>query len=124
MTKYISTLKILSLMVIIFAVVLFSPGCGPKPPGPEVIEKAKMQTNAILDSLEQTGTMIISDVKLNSEAFYEDDGKYIINYEISSGLDSSHITTTQASVFLIPDKGVWVYNFIFDQTYERVISME
>jgi len=124
MIKYISSLKILSSLVIIFMVVVFLDSCSQKPPSPAVIEKAKMQTKAILDSLDQSGAMIISNIKINSEAYYPDDGKYIINYEITSGLDSTHVTNTKASVFLIPDDGVWVYNLDFDQTYERVIATE
>ena len=124
MINYRDVNKTFFLILFVFALLSFSPGCSDRVPPPAVIEKAKIDTKAILDSLQQSGTMVIGDIKLNSEAFYEDDDKYIINYEITSGLDSSHLATTKASVFLVPEEGVWVYDFVFDQTYERVIGTE
>ncbi len=93
--------------------------CKPEAPSPLLIERARDNTLAILDSLKQDSAQIIGNVELTSE-FYDDKSlKYILNYEIETGMDSANIIRTKASAFLDRSEDKWTYRFVFDKTYKR-----
>jgi hypothetical protein len=105
-----------------FLSLLFWPGCRAVVPSAAVIEKAKIETRSILDSLNRGENTIITDVKLLSQYFDGDMEKYLINYEIESGVDSSHIATSKATAFIEQNDDHWTYRFTFDETYERQLN--
>jgi hypothetical protein len=101
---------------------LFWVGCRAVTPSAAVIEKAKIETRSILDSLNRDENTIITDIKLVSQYFDGDMEKYLINYEIESGVDSSHITTSTATAFIEQQDDYWAYRFTFGETYERQLN--
>ncbi|MEJ2545770.1 MAG: hypothetical protein P8Y99_17035 [Calditrichaceae bacterium] len=113
-------LKFLSFILI----TIMMTACAHEKPSPAVIEKAKISTLSILDSLKQDKNTIVENIDLTSEFFDDNILKYVINYEIETGLDSAHIAKRKASVYLEKKSDYWYYNFIFDQTYEDTIKLE
>jgi hypothetical protein len=91
-------------------------------PSAAIIEKAKIETRSILDSLDRDENTIIADVKLVSQYFDGDMEKYLITYEIKSGVDSSHIATSTATAFIEQKDDHWAYRFTFGETYERQLN--
>lgn len=120
MKKY--KLVISSLVAFIAAVTLA--GCMQGPPGPALILKAKNQTQAIVDSLQNKENLIVEQFELTSEFFDDKSGKYVMNYHIRVGMDSVHIADDEATAFLEKQNGDWKYTFNFDKTYIRDISNE
>ena len=113
-------LKISSVLGIIVVLSFFVlTGCRAEAPSADIIEKAKIETRSILDSLNQDENTIIDDVELISQQFDGETGKYLITYEIASGLDSAHVVPSTATVFLEQTNENWQYRFIFGETYER-----
>jgi hypothetical protein len=104
--------------------ILFLTGCKQSPPDKDIIEKAKKKTMFILDSLKNNENVIIGEVTQNSEFFDDDEMEYHINYNIETGLDSAHITTTESTVFLEKAGDRWEYRFVFDKTYDRKLETE
>jgi hypothetical protein len=98
--------------------------CASEEPTPALIEKAKIQTMSIIDSLNQDSTTVIGDVNMISEYFDKDKNQYVINYRIETGLDSSGMANTNATVFINKKNGRWGYNFVFDKSYKRKLSLK
>lgn len=108
---------------IVFLSLLFWPGCRAITPSAAIIEKAKIETRSILDSLNRKDeNIIIADAKLVSQYFDGDMEKYLINYEIESGVDSSHIATSTATAFIEQKDDHWMYSFTFGETFERQLN--
>jgi hypothetical protein len=109
-------------MIIIFVSMFFLSGCRAVVPSAAIIEKAKIETRSILDSLNRNGETIIADVELVSQYFDGDLDKYLINYEIASGVDSTHIVTSTATAFIEQQNDNWTYRFTFGETYEHQLN--
>jgi hypothetical protein len=123
MKKYLSLKK--SCIICFIGMMIFSVwvGCRPAAPTLNIIEKAKVETMSILDSLKRDdNNIIISDVDISSQYFDGDVGKYFITYEVESGLDSAHIATSEAIVSLEKKDDSWNYRFVFGDTFERILE--
>lgn len=116
------SISFLSGILILFLMTLSWTGCEPKAPSAALIEQAKNQTMAIIDSLDRDENTIIGKVEKMSEFFDEANTKYVINYEIETGLDSSQVIRTSATTFLDKENGRWKYRFVFDKTYRRILN--
>jgi hypothetical protein len=99
-------------------------GCTADPPAPELIIKAKDETQAIMDSLQNEEDLIVEQFELTSEFFDDNSMKYVINYHVRAGMDSAHIAEDDATAFLEKQNRQWKYTFIFDKTYIRDLSIE
>jgi len=119
---YINIIKKINPVIIIITFLMIS--CTADKPTPALIDKAKVQTMSIIDSLNRDSTTIIGDVDMISEYFDEDKMKYVINYEIETGLDSASITDTKGTVFIEKTDGKWNYNFVFNENYKRDLSLK
>jgi hypothetical protein len=122
MKKYISFTLHFTLVLFFSVSISVWTGCREVVPSAATIEKAQIETRSILDSLSKNGNTIIGDVKLVSQGFDGDIGKYLINYKIESGLDSSHIMFADATVFIERVDDNWIYRFVFGETYERELD--
>jgi hypothetical protein len=111
------------LPVIVLTGILIA-GCAVEKPEEVLILKAKDKTRFLLDSLENNANMLITDIELTEEFFDENTMKYIINYQITSGLDSTSMTRTDASAFIEQIDGIWKYRFTFYETYIRPLESE
>ena len=116
-------LNLTLIIIVVFVSILFWQGCGADKPSDATIEKAKIETRSILDSLDSNGETIIADFKLVSQYFDGDKERYLINYEIESGIDSTHITISTKTAFIEQnDDDHWIYRFTFVETYERQLN--
>lgn len=109
---------IMVLLLTIFIVLL---GCQTSPPKQKLIDDAKLRAEEIMDSL-RSAENIILDAKIAEEFFDDQANQYVINYNISTGLDSSSITEAEASMFIIQEKNDWYYNFSFNDTYRGILK--
>jgi hypothetical protein len=107
---------------LIMALAMLLISCAPEPPSSEVIEKAKLETRTIMDSLRNDSTKIIGEVNLESEFFDDNDGKYVLNYEVETGVDSAHIITSDATAYISKENETWLYRLVFDRAYIRPLE--
>ncbi len=114
---------ILMKLAVGIAVVILA-GCTADTPEPALIIKAKDETQAIMDSLQNEEDLIVEQFELSSEFFDDNSQKYVINYEVKAGMDSAHIAEDEATAFLEKKNRRWKYTFIFDKTYIRNLSIE
>jgi hypothetical protein len=120
---YQNKLNLTLIIIVAFVSLLFWQGCGFDKPSAAIIEKAKIETRSILDSLDSNGNTIIADFKLVSQYFDKDMEKYLINYEIESGIDSAHITKSTTTAFIEQNNdNHWIYRFTFGETFERQLN--